>query len=54
MITAAFNDVGVETHGHVAAMGHGLAEQNYLRGTNDFSEGVQLMAERRRANFVGR
>jgi len=33
LITAAFNDVGVETHGHVAAMDHELTEQNYLRDT---------------------
>ena len=33
---------------------HELAEQNRLRPTADFREGVQAMAERRVPNFIGR
>jgi enoyl-CoA hydratase/carnithine racemase len=36
------------------ATDHELAEQNRLRQTNDFREGVKSTAERRSANFIGR
>src|SRR3954453_6883026 len=38
----------------LAATNHELAEQNRLRGTEDFKEGVKATAERRVANFRGR
>jgi 2-(1,2-epoxy-1,2-dihydrophenyl)acetyl-CoA isomerase len=33
---------------------HELAEQNWLRGTADWAEGIQATAERREPNFTGR
>jgi enoyl-CoA hydratase/carnithine racemase len=38
----------------LAATNHELSEQNRLRGTEDFKEGVKATAERRVANFRGR
>jgi len=38
----------------LAATDHELDEQNRLRVTDDFKEGVKAMAERRVPNFVGR
>ena len=38
----------------LAATNHELTEQNRLRGTEDFKEGVKATAERRAANFRGR
>jgi enoyl-CoA hydratase/carnithine racemase len=38
----------------LAATNHELVEQNRLRLTEDFKEGVKATAERRVANFVGR
>src|SRR5579859_6134385 len=38
----------------LAATNHELIEQNRLRVTEDFKEGVKATAERRVANFVGR
>ena len=35
------------------ATDHELAEQDRLRQTNDFQEGVEAMAERRLPNFQG-
>ena len=37
-----------------AATDHELKEQNWLRGTEDFKEGVKATAERRVANWKGR
>jgi enoyl-CoA hydratase/carnithine racemase len=37
-----------------AATDHELKEQNWLRQTDDFKEGVKATAERRVANFTGR
>src|SRR3954453_15574408 len=37
-----------------AATEHELAQQNHLRTTDDFKEGVKAMAERRVPNFLGR
>src|SRR4051794_2845470 len=37
-----------------AATDHELSEQNRLRYTDDFREGVKSTAERRAANFIGR
>jgi len=37
-----------------AATRHELAEQQRLRQTADFAEGVRSTAERRPANFIGR
>ncbi|MEM7017113.1 MAG: enoyl-CoA hydratase-related protein, partial [Pseudomonadota bacterium] len=36
------------------ATDHELAEQNRLRATDDFKEGVKAVGERRSANFQGR
>jgi enoyl-CoA hydratase/carnithine racemase len=36
-----------------AATDHELVEQEWLRKTQDFAEGVQSTAERRSANFIG-
>jgi enoyl-CoA hydratase/carnithine racemase len=33
---------------------HELAEQTWLRNTEDFKEGVKATEERRTANFTGR
>ena len=38
----------------LAATNHELVEQNRLRGTDDFKEGVKAVAERRAARFKGR
>jgi hypothetical protein len=38
----------------LAATNHELVEQNRLRGTEDFKEGIKATAERRIANFKGR
>ena len=38
----------------LAATNHELIEQNRLRVTDDFKEGVKAVAERRAANFKGR
>src|SRR6195256_2298896 len=38
----------------LAATNHELVEQNKLRGTEDFKEGVKATSERRVANFKGR
>jgi enoyl-CoA hydratase/carnithine racemase len=38
----------------LAATNHELVEQNQLRSTEDFREGVKATAERRAANFRGR
>jgi enoyl-CoA hydratase/carnithine racemase len=38
----------------LAATNHELVEQNALRSTEDFKEGVKATAERRVANFRGR
>src|ERR1700693_4672331 len=38
----------------LAATNHELTEQNKLRATEDFKEGVKATAERRIANFGGR
>jgi enoyl-CoA hydratase/carnithine racemase len=38
----------------LAATNHELVEQNKLRVTEDFKEGVKATAERRVANFKGR
>jgi enoyl-CoA hydratase/carnithine racemase len=37
-----------------AATDHELIEQNRLRQTDDFREGVRSTAERRSANFIGK
>ena len=37
-----------------AALAHERAEQDRLRRTDDFREGVQAMSERREPRFVGR
>jgi hypothetical protein len=36
------------------ATDHELVEQDWLRATEDFKEGIQSTAERRPAKFVGR
>jgi hypothetical protein len=38
----------------MAATHHGLAEQTWLRATDDFKEGVKATEEHRVANFNGR